>query len=95
MKSLRLFFAVILVCAAARAAAPVFQAGAAMENITPTNLPSPINGGMRGAFSSAVTDPMHARSVALHDGRSELILCVVDACMIPREVCEATKGIAA
>ena len=95
MKSLSLVFAFIVVCAAARAAAPVFQAGAAMENITPTQFPSPINGGMRGAFASAVTDPMHARSVALHDGHSALILCVVDACMIPREVCEAAKAIAA
>ena len=77
------------------AAAPVFKAGAFAEDITPKKLPTPINGNMKGAFSSTVTDPMHARALALHDGRNELILCVVDACMIPREICESAKAIAA
>ena len=72
-----------------------FKAGAFAQDITPTKLPSPINGNMKGNFSSSVTDPMHARSVALHDGRTEIILCIVDACMIPREICEAAKAIAA
>ncbi len=95
MKSLRSFFALVVTCSAALAGETVFKAGAALENITPTNFPSPINGSMRAGFANAVTDPMHARSVALHDGRSALILCVVDACMIPREICEAAKVIAA
>ncbi len=71
-----------------------FKAGAFAQDITPSKLPSPINGGMKGAFSSTVTDPMHARALALHDGKSETILCIVDACMIPREICEAAKAIA-
>jgi hypothetical protein len=50
---------------------------------------------MRGNFANAVTDPMHARAFAVHDGRTEIILCVVDSCMIPREICEAAKAIAA
>ena len=50
------------------AAAPVFKAGAFAEDITPKKLPSPINGNMKGAFSNSVTDPMHARALALHDG---------------------------
>ncbi|MEO6246335.1 MAG: hypothetical protein ABIQ12_12950 [Opitutaceae bacterium] len=95
MNRLLFFVLIALGSFAARAADLVFKAGAAMADITPTQLPSPINGGMRGAFTSAVTDPMHARSVALHDGRTALILCVVDSCMIPREVCEAAKAITA
>jgi neutral ceramidase len=80
----------------ARAAAPAaFKAGAFAQDITPTKLPSPINGGMKGAFANTVTDPMHARSLALHNGTTELILCVVDSCMIPREICEQAKAIAA
>ena len=71
------------------------RAGAHAEDITPTKLPSPINGNMKGNFSSSVTDPMHARAFAIHDGKNELILCVVDACMIPREICESAKAIAA
>lgn len=84
-----------LVAAPLLCAAPEFKAGAAIADITPEKLPSPINGSMKGAFARNVTDPMHARALALHDGRHELILCVVDACMIPREVCEAAKAIAA
>lgn len=71
------------------------RAGAHAEDITPRQLPSPINGGFKGAFTSTVTDPMHARSLALHDGRHAVIFCVVDSCVIPREICEAAKAIAA
>jgi len=71
-----------------------FRAGAHAEDITPTKFPSPVNGSGTGFFTSTVTDPMHARSLALHDGKTEIILCVVDSCMIPREICEAAKAIA-
>lgn len=73
----------------------LFRAGAFAQDITPTQLPTPVNGSMKGNFAKSVTDPMLARSVALHDGRTAIILCVVDACMVPREVCEEAKAIAA
>jgi len=38
---------------------------------------------------------MHARCLALHDGKRALVYVVVDACMIPREICEAAKALAA
>lgn len=94
MSSPRRFLTLLCLCLVASLARAEFKAGAFAQDITPTKLPSPINGGMKGAFSSNVTDPMHARSLALHDGRTEIILCVVDACMIPREICEAAKAIA-
>ena len=47
-----------------------------------------------GAFAKTVTDPMHARSFALQSGATTLVFCIVDACMIPREICEAAKSIA-
>jgi hypothetical protein len=49
---------------------------------------------MKGAFSKTVTDPMHARSFALQSGATTLVFCIVDACMIPREICESAKAIA-
>lgn len=49
---------------------------------------------MKGAFAQGITDPMHARSIALHDGKVEIILCVVDACMIPQDICDKAKEIA-
>ena len=80
-----------------RAAAPApLRAGAFAQDITPlpAQLPTPINGGMKGAFAKTVTDPMHARSFALQSGATTLVFCIVDACMIPREICEAAKSIA-
>jgi len=82
----------------ARAAAPAasaLRAGAHAEDITPSPLPSPVNGGMKGAFAKAVTDPMFARTLVVANGTTTLAFCIVDSCMIPREVCEAAKSLAA
>ncbi len=72
-----------------------FRAGAHAQDISPTKFPTPINGSTKGNFAQGITDPMHARCLALHDGKRELIFCVVDACMIPRAVCEEAKQLAA
>jgi hypothetical protein len=85
-------FGLLLLTAPLRAAE--FRAGAHLEPISPSKFPSPVNGGMKGAFANSVHDHMHARCVALHDGKTGLILCVVDACMVPREVSELAKEIA-
>lgn len=87
----------VLICLPAMlcAADTGIRAGAALADITPTKWPSPVNGGMKGAFTEKVTDPMHARALAIASGRDAIILCVVDSCMIPRETCEAAKALAA
>ena len=71
------------------------RAGAFAQPISPTKFPTPVNGNMKGNFASSVHDHMHARCLAIHDGRQELLLCVVDACMIPRDICEQAKEIVA
>jgi neutral ceramidase len=71
-----------------------FRAGAYAQDISPTKFPPPVNGSMSGNFAKSINDPMHARCLALSDGRRELIFCVVDACMIPREVCDEAKRLA-
>lgn len=71
-----------------------FRAGAHAQDISPTRFPAPVNGSMTGNFARGITDPMLARCLALHDGRHEIIFCVVDSCMIPREICEEAKRIA-
>lgn len=92
----RLLIAILLAIVLPVSAVTVeFRAGAHAEPITPEKLPSPINGGMRGAFARTVHDPMLARSLALHDGRRELIITVVDSCMVPREISEKAKELAA
>lgn len=95
MKLLRVIAALACVFSALRAADNGLRAGAALTDITPTTWPSPVNGGMKGAFTEKVTDPMHARAFAIASGRDAIILCVVDSCMIPRETCEAAKALAA
>ena len=98
MKPVRFLALTVALTAALLADAPaasVFRAGAFAQGISPTNFPSPVNGSMKGNFAQSIHDPLHARCLALHDGRKELIFCVVDACMIPREICEQAKQIAA
>jgi hypothetical protein len=70
------------------------KAGAGMADISPTVFPAPVNGSMSGNFAKGITDPMHARSLAVvGEGGGEVIFCVVDACMIPLEICEAVKDL--
>lgn len=70
------------------------KAGAGIADISPTVFPAPVNGSMSGNYATAITDPMHARSLAVADEKgNEIVFCVVDACLIPREVCEAVKDI--
>jgi hypothetical protein len=79
-------------CSAAHA--EEFRAGAFVQPITPTKFPAPVNGNMKGVFATEVHDPMQARCLALHDGKTELVFCIVDACAIPRDICEKTREIA-
>ncbi len=72
-----------------------FRAGAFAQDISPTQFPTPVNGSMKGNFAKGITDPMHARCLALSDGKRSLVYVVVDACMIPREICEDAKALAA
>ncbi|WP_009963410.1 hypothetical protein [Verrucomicrobium spinosum] len=80
--------------APASPAAPVFKAGAHAQDISPTHFPSPVNGGMKGGFAKGITDPIHARCLALQDGSKAMILAVVDACMIPLDICDKAKAAA-
>jgi hypothetical protein len=70
------------------------RAGAFAQPISPTKFPSPVNGGMKGAFATSINDHMHARCIAIQDGSNTVMLCIVDACMVPREITEEAKTIA-
>ncbi|MFM8891488.1 MAG: PVC-type heme-binding CxxCH protein [Planctomycetia bacterium] len=71
-----------------------FRAGAHVEDISPTRFPVPVNGGMKRALAAGIQDPMNARCLALDDGSRKLVIAVVDACMIPREIVEEAKALA-
>lgn len=89
--SLAILTAALFLCPSARAE---IRAGAFAQDISPTKFPSPVNGNMKGVFTDTIHDPMHARCLAIAESGHEIVFCVVDACMIPREICEAAKKIA-
>jgi len=76
------------------ATAADFKAGAAAVNITPP-LGTFINGNMRPVIAENVHDELHARALALTDGKTTLAFVVVDNCVIPREVFDEAKAILA
>jgi len=73
---------------------PRLRAGAHVEDISPTRFPVPVNGSMKQVLANDIQDPMSARCLALDDGTRQLVLAVVDACMIPREVADEAKRLA-
>src|SRR5260221_6911127 len=81
-----------LLLAVATASAGDLKAGAAAVNITPP-LDTYINGNFRPIIAENVHDELHARALALTDGKTTLAFVVVDNCVIPREVFDAAKAI--
>src|SRR5204862_7710685 len=75
--------------------APRLRAGAFAQDVTPTHFPVSVNGGMSDRKATAAQDPLHARCLVLDDGTTKLALVVVDSCMIPRELIDAAKALAA
>jgi neutral ceramidase len=71
---------------------PIFQAGAAMSNITPP-LDEPIVGGWNSPPATHVHDELYAKCLVLDDGRTRLAFVVCDSLGIAREVCDAAKAI--
>jgi hypothetical protein len=71
-----------------------FRAGAHAQNINPKKYPVSVNGGMADRQAKGAHDPLHARCLVLDDGKTRLAVCVVDACMVPREVTDEAKRLA-
>lgn len=72
-----------------------FRAGAAVQDITPQKFPVIVNGNFTERLARQAHDPLHARAIALDDGRTRLVICVVDTCMMSRELIDAAKAIVA
>src|SRR5262245_29212705 len=71
-----------------------FRAGAHAQNINPKKYPISVNGGMTDRQAKGAHDPLHARCMVLDDGKTKLALCVVDSCMVPREITDEAKRLA-
>src|SRR2546427_4811866 len=72
-----------------------FRAGAYAQDITPTKFPISVNGGMTDRQATKVHDRLHARCLVLDDGTTKIAIAVCDSCMIPREVTDPAKTLAA
>ncbi len=70
-----------------------FRAGASVIDVSPVKLPAIRNGGFLQAVWSRNSDPLYAHMVVLADGNESIVLCVVDSCMLPTDVCDAIKAI--
>jgi len=71
-----------------------FRAGASAVDVTPTTFPIVSNGGFLEKFATKVVDPLYARALVLDDGKTQIAICVVDTCMMGRELIDAAKEIA-
>ncbi|NOX52975.1 MAG: hypothetical protein GXP27_00770 [Planctomycetes bacterium] len=78
-----------------RGQAAEFRAGAAAVDITPTQLPVLINGGMLSRSAKEIHSRIYARAIVLEDGRNQLAIVVVDSCMMPRALLDEVKQKAA
>jgi lysophospholipase L1-like esterase len=73
----------------------VFRAGAAAVDVTPPKLPVLVNGGFLQVSADKVNDTLNARCLVLDDASVRLAIVVVDSCMLPRELIDRAKDIAA
>ena len=90
--------ALIHVCwvfSAASAAGGVLRAGSSLVDITPPRLPVSMVGSFTDRKATTVNDPLHARCLALDDGKTRLILMTVDCCLVSRELFDEVKKQAA
>lgn len=67
------------------------QAGAAIVDITPDQLPVLVNGGMLSKSADQIKTRIHARAIALSDGTTSIAMVVVDSCMLPRILLDDAK----
>ena len=76
----------------ARAAVQPFRAGAHAVDISPTGFPVRVNAMFTERSADKVADPLFAKALALDDGTTRLVMCVVDTCMIPRDLIDRAKA---
>ncbi|QDU19624.1 hypothetical protein [Urbifossiella limnaea] len=73
---------------------PGIMAGAHAQDVTPEHFPISVNGGFADRKATSAADKLHARCLVLDDGTTKVALCVVDSCMIPRELGDAARAAA-
>jgi hypothetical protein len=75
----------------AQAAPNTFKAGVAAIDVSPQTYPVLANGGFLERSATSLLDPLYARAVALSDGETTIVMCVVDSCMMPQDLIDQAK----
>jgi len=70
------------------------KAGTALVDVTPEKFPVLVNGMFTSRTATGALDKLHARCLVLDDGTTRLAICVVDSCMMPRELLDRAKAAA-
>ena len=68
-----------------------FRAGASAVDIAPQSWPVRVNGMFTERNADHFEDALWAKSLSLGQGDATLILCVVDTCMMPRDLIDQAK----
>ena len=90
----RLGLTLALLAACVVPARAEFKAGAAVIDITPPKLPVLANGGMLSRSVDKIKTRIHARAIALADGKTQIAVVVVDSCMMSRPLLDEAKSLA-
>jgi hypothetical protein len=90
-----LFLLAVYNLAVYNAARAELKAGAAMVDVTPLTFPVLVNGNMLSNSASKATSKLHARAIVVDDGKERAAIVVVDSCMMPRELLDDAKQLAA
>ncbi len=71
-----------------------FRVGAAVVDVSPTQFPIAINGGMTSRQATKINTPVNARAIVMSQDDVQVALVVVDSCMLPRELLDEAKAMA-
>ncbi len=82
------------VCAAKSANKKTFRAGACAVDISPRKFPVIVDGHYRERLAGKLVDPLHGRCLVLDDGTVQIVITVVDSCMVPRALLDEAKRLA-
>ena len=86
---------VAILCGLGELASAELRVGAAKVDISPTQLPVLVNGGFLPNRANTITTRIHARAIVLDDGKERIGICVVDSCILARQLCDEAKALAA
>ena len=95
MKALALVLSAFLLAAPDFTQAAALRAGAAKIDITPEKWPVSMVGQFYARGATNAFDRLHSRAIVLDDGETRLAIVVVDNCLIPRNILDESKRLAA